>query len=401
LTVSRLDQAAPRALPRPALVVLMAGSALMSLLFGALGPVLPLMVADLGPNGAFVAQLMMSTPAMGVIVGGVLSGWLADRMGARRLLLIALGSYALIGSAGLYLSSTPLLLGSRLLLGGSVAAIGTSIDTLLAEFFEAKSRARLLGFQGAVAGVASVAALLSSGVLGQAYGWRAPFAIYLVGIPLLLSAMLIPKRGDRSTINDGPIVIEKTDVLRELAGLWPIWLLLVPVYVALFMDAIQISLLLAKDDVTNATVRAAIIATASITSGLAGAAYGALYVRFSPRLILAGLLAVMAFGYLLIGANIGLGFVTAGVAIGGLAGGTLSPHVAAYLLRRVSPAARSRAIGFMFTMLFVGDFLNPLLIAPVKAWLGIHGAFLLVAALLGAGALVVLAGHRHVARQPV
>jgi MFS family permease len=379
----------------------MAGSALMTLLFGALGPVLPLMVADLGPNGAFVAQLMMSTPAMGVIVGGLVSGWLAERMGARPLLLLALGSYALIGSAGLYLSSTPLLLGSRLLLGGSVAAIGTSIDTLIAAFFEAKSRARLLGFQGAVAGVTSVVALLSSGMLGQAYGWRAPFAIYVVGIPLLLCATLIPGRGDRSTTVHEPIATGKTGVLRELAGLWPIWLMLVPVYVALFMDAIQISLLLARDGVTNATVRAAIIATASITSGLAGAAYGALYARFSPRLILAGLLAVMAFGYVLIGANIGLSFVTAGVAIGGLAGGTLSPHVAAYLLRRVSPAARSRAIGFMFTMLFVGDFLNPLLIAPVKAWLGIHGAFLLVATLLGIGAFVALAGHRRIARPSI
>ena len=380
-------------LPPAAYVALMAGTALMSLLFGALGPVLPLMAADLGKGGVFTAQMMMSTPAMGVIVGGLLSGWLAERLGAKTLLIAMLVGYAIIGSSGLYLTAIPILLASRLLLGVCVAAIGTSINTLIGELFDEKKRARLLGFQGGVAGLTSVAALLSSGMLGQAFGWRAAFAIYLIALPLIFFAMLIP--APQAVMRHDPDRLADPRIKRELIGLWPIWLLIFPAYVALFMNAIQISLLLADGGVTSAAVRGGVISASSIASAISGAAYGALYMRLTTRAITALLLSLMAAGYLLIGSGPGLPFIILGVGLGGLGGGILSPHVAAYLLRRASPAARPRAIGFMLTVLFVGDFLNPILVAPIKSAFGIHGAFLVVSGLLVIAATVAAASGKR------
>jgi 3-oxosteroid 1-dehydrogenase len=48
----------------------------------------------------------------------------------------------------------------------------------------------------------------------------------------------------------------------------------------------------------------------------------------------------------------------------------------------------------MYTAIYLGDFANPLIMSPVRAWLGIHGAFLAVSAVLAAGA--AWAATRHV-----
>jgi dipeptide/tripeptide permease len=56
------------------------------------------------------------------------------------------------------------------------------------------------------------------------------------------------------------------------------------------------------------------------------------------------------------------------------------------VLGRVHEAGRSRALGVMYSFLFLGSFLNPLLVAPLMVAFGSHGALLATAAMLAAGA---------------
>jgi len=54
-------------------------------------------------------------------------------------------------------------------------------------------------------------------------------------------------------------------------------------------------------------------------------------------------------------------------------------------------ALRPRALGFMYTMIFVGEFANPWVVTPLRIYLGISTAFLIIgmAAAIGAVCLAV------------
>jgi len=176
-----------------ALVVVLSGSPAQTLLFAALGPILPMIASRFGAGGggAFISQMVMTMPALGIILGGLGSGFVIERCGVRRVLYASLTAYAVLGSAGLYLDNSISLLASRFLLGIAVAHQSPCVVLLLAERYDEHARAKLLGYQGAVSGIASFTALVSAGVLAEWAGWRAPFAIYLLALPVLACAVIV------------------------------------------------------------------------------------------------------------------------------------------------------------------------------------------------------------------
>jgi dipeptide/tripeptide permease len=66
------------------------------------------------------------------------------------------------------------------------------------------------------------------------------------------------------------------------------------------------------------------------------------------------------------------------------------------VLNRAPEAARSRALGFLYTANYIGNFLNPLVMTPVRHEVGNHQAFIIVGALWALGALA-----QAVVRRPV
>src|SRR5262245_8163586 len=88
-------------------------------------PALPAMADRFGKgaDGTLFAQLIMTLPAIMMIFGGPIAGFLAPRFGHRRLVLSALVMHLLAGSAGFYVESYHLLVITRLLLGLSSGAL--------------------------------------------------------------------------------------------------------------------------------------------------------------------------------------------------------------------------------------------------------------------------------------
>jgi len=142
---------------------------------------------------------------------------------------------------------------SRFLLGVAVAHISNCSLTLLGTWFDEKARARILGYQAGVAGAVSVTMLLLGGTLAKMGGWRAPFALYLIALPILLLALLsIPKSAAPRTQSF------RTDWSAILA-LWPIYLLVAALFLAYFMTSVQLTFLLAGDGVSDPIVRSLVI----------------------------------------------------------------------------------------------------------------------------------------------
>ncbi|MES2495747.1 MAG: MFS transporter [Pseudomonadota bacterium] len=368
-------------------VVLLGGAPLMALMFAALGPVLPSMAEHFGgkSGGAFAAQMILTMPAIGVILGGIIGGLSVERWGPRPVLIGSLLGYGLLGVSGYFVEELAILLASRFLLGFCVAQVGTAIGVIVGSWYQGVARARLLGYQSAVAGVFAVSGLLMSGLLAEAGGWRTPFLLYAVAFVVLLLAIMLPAGVGRTARR------EERVSLRPLVELWPVYGLAMFLFVGYFMTSIQFSFLLADGGFDSPLTRSIAIASGVLAGGVFGGCYGRFYGWLGERGTQIFLMTMMASGLAIIGFSSSLPFLILGAILSGGGGGMIPPHIGGILLNRVPPEIRARAVGLEFTVLYIADFVNPLIMTPLRAAIGIHGAFLASAAVLGAAILWVVA----------
>ncbi len=384
------DAPAPSRMRRWALMMpLLSSGAFLALMYTAVSPVLSEMAVHLGTRGeaTLLAQMFMTMPSIGMVVGGLTSAWLVGRMGAPRLLLLALTLYGLAGAAGLVVSDAGVLLASRLLLGLAAAGIATSATTLLAEQFDEPMRSRLIGHQSSIGAAAGLLSTLLAGLVAEVAGWRAPFAFYLLAWSMVLVASWgVAPSAPRLALR----TIQPTNEAMPCRRLWPLYLLCIPLYASIFMTTTQVPFLLRADGVTSPSVQSWVLAMASMWNAIGAAFYGRIRERIGGQRAFGTSLALMAVGQAMLGLSHHPLPAAVGCALAGTGAGLAVPHVPAMLLERVQGAARGRALGLMYSSLFFGSFCNPLFVAPVAAMFGRHGALLASATLMAIGALAAL-----------
>ncbi len=352
----------------------------MALMFAALGPALPLVAAHYG--GAMTAQMVMTMPGIGVVAGGAIGGFTIGRLGIRRTLFFALAVYALAGAAGLAAPPLWSLLAARFLLGVAVAHVSNCCLTLLGGWFDEASRARILGYQAGVAGAVSVTLLVAGGKLAEAGGWQAPFALYLLALPVLALALIaIPSTAAP------PVETHATD-WSAIFALWPIYLLVGALFLAYFMTSVQLTFLLAGDGVASPLTRSIVIGAGVAAGGVFGGLFGPIRRRAGQRGTRLLLIGMMAAGFALIGLAHDVVLIALGAVLCGGGGGLINPYVSGLMLARAPLAMRSKALGFMFMTFYLADFLNPWAVYPFRTALGLHGAFLAAAGILAFGLAV-------------
>ena len=74
--------------------------------------------------------------------------------------------------------------------------------------------------------------------------------------------------------------------------------------------------------------------------------------------------------------------VAIGAAFNGMGGGISNPFFASLILERAPIEIRGRALGFMYTVWFGGEFINPLIVTPLRMISSLHGAFVIIGSVL-------------------
>ena len=361
-----------------AIVVMLSGTTFVALVVTAVSPIMHQLSDHFGQGGygKWVAYGIATVPSIGIMIGGPITGWVIERVGSRNFLLAILVVFGLSGSAGLVLDDVRLLIATRFILGVSAAGVVTGTLIMIGEYFAPEMRVRILGYQGAVGALSALAIILSSGVLADWAGWRAPFALYLIGFLIFIAAAVaIPKRtGGR------PAARPMTDAggWSALAGVWIPLAVVVALFVGSFMPTLQVSFLLAANGVFKASNQSLVLGASAIMVSAGSAIYGPLRLRFDDRWMLVLCALFIGAGIVVMGLSHEAIQVAVGCAISGIGTGILNPQLNNMLISRVGPEARGRAVGLGYTARYTGDFLNPVIVAPIAAAAGLHGAFVIL-----------------------
>lgn len=373
--------------------VLVAGPTMVVLIPMAAAPAMPAMAAHFagGGDGALFAQLVMTIPAVLLILVAPLAGVLAEVIGRRAVMLLGFALFVLAGGAGLIVDSQWTLIVSRLLLGAAGGAIQTSSLSLVSDYPSGGPRERLLGFMVAGSSVMAVAALTVGGHMVDLWGWRAPFLLYLAGIPAFFLAIFSVKSHLHSSSREH-------NLLAPIRVLWPVYLLAALFTVGMFMPSIQGPFLLEQRGIRSAEVQGSVAAACALIAAISAASYGFLVRYISPRsllMITAALFGIGAIGMATLNGVIPIGGASAMMGIGA---GLVEATCATIIMARAPSEMRSRALGLLLGAIFFGQFLNPWLVAPLRSCFGIGGAFIAIGCFFIALAVVIACGA--VLREP-
>lgn len=345
-------------------------------------------------NVEILTRLVLTLPALFIVICAPFAGGLADRLGRRPLLIAATLLYGLSGMSGLITDSLAGLLVGRALLGVAVAGVMTTATALVGDYFSGPARDHFMGYQSAFVGIGGLVFLTGGGMLAELH-WRAPFAVYglsLLLIPAVVAFIDEPVRSHLSTPT-GPTPVS--------AG--TVWLAVSAVYIAAVFNSVAFYLIPTQlpFHLNAMGIGSPTLAGLAIGLGnLIGAAVALFYARLRARLGVIGVFGLafglMATGYVLLGLASSLVMVLSAASVVGLGLGMVMPNIAAAAMAAAAPEMRGRIAGGMTASIFAGHFISPFVSQPMIAAFGFANTYIYTGLIVGSIAIPgeALAIHR-------
>ena len=348
-------------------------------------PVLPLLLEEFSatPGSEFLVPIALTIPALCVALFSPVAGWVSDKIGRKKLLVGALLIYAVAGSFPLFFTDLKQIIASRFVLGIVEAAIMTVATTLIGDYFTGERREKWIGVQIATGSFAAIILIAAGGFLGEAFGSRGPFLLYVLAVPIALAAAIIlyePVKRENDRDLQG--------VRFPLRSVLPLILITGGVGLLFYSVVVQLGPILQL----SGSVSPAMIGIAGATANL-GVVVGSLIFRRSihrtgPILLSVGL-TISAIGYAGAGITSSLISIASFAVIACIGSGLMLPNMMAWIMRQLPDQVRGRGIGFWTGAFFLGQFTAPIMTTALSAKAGGLANTLLIYAAMAAGGAII------------
>ena len=363
-------------IPRSQWLVL-AASTLTLMALTVLSSILNLLREDLGLTASHIG-LLVTIYAGFVALASPFVGVAIDRLGPKTLLVTGLFVYGLSGGAGLFISSYFPLLASRAVLGLAAAAIFSSVSVIISQNYHGKDLQQMMGLRVSINDFASVLWPVLGGWLG-ALSWHAPFAIYLVGIPLSLAVLRwIPK----SQAQTKPAGANKKVKFRTIVSRQPV---LIADYALVFIGSFVLSTvavylppLLEHIDVSGTFTIGLYMSLFTLSIAVISLLYGRIKAVLDYGAIAMIAVALWTLGFAIIVLAPGKETIAIAVVIIGLGPGLALPAAISWATEIGPKSLRGSILGNVTTFAYLGVFLPPVLLAPVEILIGLPAVFVAV-----------------------
>ena len=299
------------------------------------------------------------------------AGGLSDRIGRKTLLLVCLALYGVAGTGPTWLDSIDAIIVSRVFVGVAEAGIMACSTALIGDYFSGAQRDRYMSLQTTVASLSAFAFNTIGGVLGQ-QGWRVPFYVYgLAFVMFALVAVFIwdsrsnPEAHARAVAGDAPGIRFRPGLLA--------WICFVAFVVGSVFMMVPVHLAYMLVDVgTTEPPRIGMAYALNSIGVAAGTLVFGWYVvaryRVAAQMVIAS--TGIGIGFLLMAAARDYNAMLVGGFVNGFGCGIALPLVVTWNVRELPYARRGFGLGAFFSLNFLGNFANPLLVMPAVAALG-------------------------------
>jgi len=316
------------------------------------------------PSVIFLVKfILLSIPALFIILSAPLVGWLSDNVGRKKLLNISLLIFGLSGASGYFADSFFFMFVGRAILGLSIAGIKTATVAMVGDYYEGAERNKIIGWQGSAMKIGGVIFMLLGGLLAN-FSWQAPFLGYMLAFVILPSGLI-------ALSESLPAVSSNQE--QEMDGgipaipFWPSTYVFVSAFLAsglFFITPVQLPFYLRNAfDASPFEMGAAIALGNTI-----GALISLVYYRFKRRLnfvaIYAFIFLSMATGYYIVALADNYPVALLGMVVAGLGFGLYVPNHSSWILSIVSAKRRGFGVGLVTTAMFAGQFSAPILVQP-------------------------------------
>ena len=149
---------------------------------------------ELGTNASGV-QFTLTAFMLGLGLGQLYLGPLSDRLGRRRVLLVALGAFTLASCAMVFSPSIEIFTALRLVQGMSGASGVVLSRAIIADLAKGTAAIRAFSLLAMIVAVAPLVAPIGGGFLTEHFGWRGVLATLaaITAVMFVLALLLVPE----------------------------------------------------------------------------------------------------------------------------------------------------------------------------------------------------------------
>jgi MFS transporter, ACDE family, multidrug resistance protein len=347
-------------------------------------PILPEVgrVFGVSPQGA--GWLVAAFTLPGVILTPCF-GLLSDRYGRKRILVPSILVFAIAGHACAYVDSFSQLVILRVIQGAGVASLSAINITLIGDMYEGHERASVTGYNSGFISTAAAAYPAVGGALAL-IGWRYPFVLPLIGLPIALAIMLWLKNPEPRMSDSFATYMRKLWRSLLQRGTAAMLFSSLVAFVLLYGPLVTFMPFLLEDKFNASSVDIGwVMASCAVGSAVASVFTGRLIRRFRGRHILIVTFFLMALSTAMIPFVGSIWAVAAAVALLGANHGIGISVVQVRLAETGEPQQRGALMALNATMFRTGQTVGPLVMGALLALGGMEAVY------LGGGAVGMLA----------
>ena len=340
------------------------------------------------PSAIFLVKfILLSVPALFIMIGAPIAGWISDNWGRKGLLNASLLIFGFAGVSGYFAETFFFLFVGRAVLGLGIAGIKTATVAMVGDYYEGDERQKVIGWQGAATKVGAFAFMLLGGFLAN-FDWRLPFIGYGLAFLILPSALFALGKRLPEMATPSP---RGADVVA--VPFWPCTYVFVSATLAsglFFLTPVQLPFFLTVAFDASPLQSGSAIAVGNTV----GALIALTYYRFKHGMNYPAIYAViflsMSAGYYLLTLMPSYSTSLIAMVVAGIGFGLYIPNHSSWILAVVGPERRGYGVGLVTTAMFLGQFLAPIVAEslidpndPGAVWKSISGISLGLAVLYG------------------
>ncbi|TEX98270.1 MFS transporter [Campylobacter sp. US42a] len=323
-------------------------------------------------NIELLSGLVVTIPALFVMIFSPIAGNLIDRFGKLKFLYPAMILWIISGVSGCFLDSIYALLISRAFFGIATAFITTAASTLLGDYYSIGDRRdKALSLQGFILAMGGAILTIIGGYLAS-FSWRYVFLVYGSGIFIFIFCLfyLFEPRSAKKYIQEKPL--EKINYKPFL----PIYFMGFFIMLIYYLAGINFPHYIESLGL-NAKYIGFAMAVPTISYGIFCYLYKDIVKFLNIKQIYVLGLILEVFGFLLVFLMEDFIICVISLFIFGMVGGLIVTNNSAYLFKLTKSNSRARAYSGLASCIFFGQFICPIVTTPMVKVFGLKMEFLI------------------------